>query len=55
MAAIPQMNLSPDATPWGRWAQDTITDQQREIERLRADVLNLQRSFDALVSRVTQL
>lgn len=55
MPAIPPMNLSPDATPWGRWAQDTITDLVRENDRMRTDLLNLQRSFDALVSRVTQL
>lgn len=55
MAVFPQMNLPPEATPWGRQVQQQIEAQQREIERLRQDLANLQRTVDTVLARVTQL
>lgn len=33
MDTIPPMNLSPEATQWGRWAQNQITELHRNLQR----------------------
>ena len=40
MANFPRMNLSPEATPWGREAQQRIEALESENARLRQDVEN---------------
>lgn len=52
MAEIPRMNLSPEATPWGRAMQDRVTSQEAEIARLRQDTENTLRSFNGALTNL---
>lgn len=55
MAAIPQMNLSPEATPWGRWAQEEILALRSDLNRAVQALEAANRAQDAILGRVTQL
>lgn len=52
MAEIPRMNLSPEATPWGRSMQDRVESQATEIARLRQETENTLRSFNGALTNL---
>jgi hypothetical protein len=47
MDQIPAMNLDPMATPWGRWAQQSIVDAQNTIIRLNQNAGNASSASNA--------
>lgn len=55
MSTIPQMNLSPEATPWGRWAEAEILSLRSDLTRAIQELQNANRTQDAVLARVTQL
>lgn len=52
MAEMPKMNLSPEATPWGREMQNLVTQQRAEIAILNQSLSNLQRTVSGLIRAV---
>lgn len=54
MTEIPRMNLSPEATPWGRAMQDRIVAQEQEIAALRQSTENTLRSFNGALTNLGQ-
>ena len=55
MAAIPQMNLSPEATPWGRWAQQEILELRTDLNRAIQALESANRAQDAILAKLTQV
>lgn len=55
----PRRNLSPQADPWGAWAESELIHQSREIDRLGGDISNDGRlnnsSADLIAAQVQEL
>lgn len=49
---MPAMNLSPEATPWGRAMQERVVAGERELERLRASVENSLTLVNATIANI---
>lgn len=52
MAQIPSMNLSPEATPWGREMQRRVVEQEQQITRLRQETENSLRAVNGAMTNM---
>lgn len=52
MANFPQMNLSPEATPWGRAAQDRIATLEAQVSALRQSMENSLRTVNGSLANI---
>lgn len=50
MPKIPRMNLSPEATPWGRAMQDMVAAQQTKIDQLASNLANTMSTLNATLT-----
>lgn len=55
MPVFPQMNLAPEATPWGREVQRRLEAAETNIAAAEAKILVLQKTVDLALGRLTQL
>ena len=55
MPVFPQMNLAPEATPWGREIQRRLEAAEANLAATDAKILVLQKSVDLALGRLTQL
>jgi len=54
MARVPNPHLSPDSTPWGRWASNEIADLRREGERAAGASLNGAKAQNAALAQAAR-
>lgn len=55
MPEIPKMNLSPEATPWGRAMQDRVTSQEARIDSLASTLANTTAVLNAALTALGNL